>query len=52
MIALGGALGAIARYQLAAMVQNRIPVGFPWGTFVVNISGCLVMGVVIPTGAS
>lgn len=45
MIALGGALGAIARYQLAAMIQNRIPVGFPWGTFVVNISGCLVMGV-------
>ncbi len=45
MIALGGAMGAIARYQLAAMIQNRIPVGFPWGTFVVNISGCLVMGV-------
>jgi CrcB protein len=46
MIALGGALGAIARYQLASMVQARIPAGFPWGTFVVNISGCLVMGVV------
>ncbi len=45
MIAVGGALGAIARYQLAAMIQNRIPVGFPWGTFIVNISGCLVMGV-------
>ncbi|HWF83218.1 MAG TPA: fluoride efflux transporter CrcB [Vicinamibacterales bacterium] len=45
MIALGGALGAIARYELATMIQNRIPVGFPWGTFVVNISGCLVMGV-------
>ena len=46
MIALGGALGAIARYQVAAMIQARIPAGFPWGTFVVNISGCLVMGVV------
>jgi CrcB protein len=45
MIALGGALGAIARYQLASMIQARIPAGFPWGTFVVNISGCLVMGV-------
>src|SRR5438034_1302820 len=31
MIALGGALGAIARYQLAAMIQARVPVGFPWG---------------------
>jgi CrcB protein len=46
MIALGGAMGAIARYQLAAMIQARVPVGFPWGTFIVNITGCLVMGVV------
>jgi CrcB protein len=45
MIALGGALGALARYQFAAMIQARVPVGFPWGTFVVNISGCLVMGI-------
>jgi fluoride exporter len=45
MIALGGAAGALARYQIAAMVQARIPAGFPWGTFIVNITGCLVMGV-------
>ena len=45
MIAIGGAIGAIARYQLAAMIQARIPAGFPWGTFIVNITGCLVMGV-------
>lgn len=45
MIALGGALGAVARYQVAAMIQTRIPAGFPWGTFIVNVSGCLVMGV-------
>jgi CrcB protein len=46
MIALGGALGAIARYQLAAVIQDRVPVGFPYGTFVVNVTGCFVMGVV------
>jgi fluoride exporter len=46
MIGIGGALGAIARYQLAAMIQSRIPAGFPWGTFVVNVSGCFAMGVV------
>jgi CrcB protein len=45
MIALGGAIGAIARYQFAAAVQARIPMGFPLGTFVVNVTGCLVMGV-------
>jgi CrcB protein len=48
MIALGGALGALARYQVAALIQSRMPVFmfFPWGTFVVNISGCFVMGIV------
>jgi CrcB protein len=45
IIALGGALGALARYQVAAMIQARVPAGFPWGTFVVNITGCLVMGI-------
>ena len=44
MIALGGALGALARYQLAAVIQARVPAGFPWGTFAVNITGCFVMG--------
>jgi CrcB protein len=46
MIALGGAIGALARYQFAAMIQARIPAGFPWGTFVVNVTGCLLMGIV------
>src|SRR5947207_946495 len=45
MIALGGAIGAIARYQVAAAIQARIPAGFPWGTFVVNMTGCFMMGV-------
>ena len=46
MIGIGGFLGAIARYQVATMVQARVPAGFPWGTFIVNVSGCLVMGIV------
>ena len=45
MIAIGGAAGAIARYQVAAMIQARLPLGFPWGTFIVNVTGCFVMGV-------
>ncbi len=47
MIALGGALGAVARYQVAAVVQGRAGAGFPWGTFVVNVSGSLVLGFVM-----
>src|ERR1043165_9662651 len=46
MIGLGGFAGAIARYQVAAWIQGRVPAGFPWGTFVVNVSGCLIMGIV------
>jgi CrcB protein len=44
MITIGGALGAVARYQVAAAVQSRLVSAFPWGTFVVNVSGCFVMG--------
>lgn len=47
LIALGGAAGAIARYQVAALIQARIPAGLFWGTFVVNISGCVIMGAVM-----
>ena len=47
MIALGGALGAIVRYQVTAIVQARMPAAFPWGTFVVNVTGCLAMGMVM-----
>ncbi len=48
MLAIGDALGAIARHQVAALVQARVQVGFPYGTFVVNVTGCLVMGFVTP----
>lgn len=47
MIAAGGALGAMARYALGGLVQEWAGARFPYGTFVVNISGCLVMGVVM-----
>ena len=46
MIAIGGALGALARYGVSTAIQDRLPAGFPWGTFIVNLTGCFVMGVV------
>jgi CrcB protein len=43
LIALGGALGSLARYGLGGLVQgNRL--NFPAGTLAVNLLGCLVMG--------
>jgi fluoride exporter len=44
MIALGGALGALARYWVGAFVGSRMGTRFPWGTFVINISACLIIG--------
>ncbi len=43
-IAVAGALGALPRYGLEGLVSRRAPSVFPWGTFVVNISGALVVG--------
>jgi fluoride exporter len=47
MIAAGGALGAMARYALGGLVQQWAGPRLPYGTFVINISGCLAMGVVM-----
>jgi CrcB protein len=46
-VAVGGAIGAVARYLLGGAVHRLVPGFFPFGTFVVNILGCLVFGVII-----
>ena len=47
LIALGGALGALARYFVGLWVQARLPHStFPWGTFVINATGSLILGFV------
>jgi CrcB protein len=44
LIALGGSLGAVARYGASFWVQERVTSVFPYGTFIVNLTGCLLMG--------
>ncbi|HVP31015.1 MAG TPA: fluoride efflux transporter CrcB [Myxococcota bacterium] len=44
LLFLGGGLGTLARFVLATVVQVRADSDFPFGTLVVNLSGCLVMG--------
>ncbi|MFF2958410.1 fluoride efflux transporter CrcB [Streptomyces sp. NPDC057963] len=44
VIALGGVLGACARYG-AALIWPTSLLGFPWTTLIVNVVGCAVIGV-------
>ncbi|TWT22386.1 fluoride efflux transporter CrcB [Luteimonas marina] len=45
LVGLGGAFGSIARYLLATWTMQAVaPQKFPLGTFVVNLAGCLVAG--------
>ena len=44
MVALGGALGCVSRLWLSAWIQSLWPSHFPWGIFVANMLGCLLIG--------
>ena len=46
-VALGGALGALARYTIGAWIFSRMGTRFPYGTFVINLTGCFVIGLVL-----
>ena len=41
---VGGVAGTLARYVLAGFVYEVMGTGFPYGTLVVNLSGCLIIG--------
>lgn len=43
-IALGGAAGSVLRYLAGGTVQRMGGLGFPVGTLVVNVTGCLLIG--------
>ncbi|MDQ7040319.1 MAG: fluoride efflux transporter CrcB [Rhodothermus sp.] len=44
LIALGGALGALSRYALSGLIYAWLGPTFPWGTLVVNLTGCYGLG--------
>ena len=43
-IAVGGSLGAIARFWVGSAVASRLGTKFPYGTFVINITACVIIG--------
>lgn len=44
LIALFGAIGTLARYGLQGLVQTRMGTTFPYGTLLINLTGCLLLG--------
>ncbi|MFF5008773.1 fluoride efflux transporter CrcB [Streptomyces phaeochromogenes] len=50
LVIVGGMVGAPLRYLTDRVVQSRHDTVFPWGTFTVNVVGCLILGTL--TGAA
>ncbi|HEY9456872.1 MAG TPA: CrcB family protein, partial [Gaiella sp.] len=46
-VAVGGAFGAISRYGLDRVIEERTESSFPWSAFVINVSGRLLVGFLI-----
>jgi CrcB protein len=44
LIAVGGSLGSIARYWVGSTIASRLGTKFPYGTFVINVSACIIIG--------
>ena len=44
LIAAGGALGSLARYWVGSAIGSRMGSRFPYGTFVINLTACIIIG--------
>ena len=46
-VAIGAAVGGLARYYLSTAVQHRMGSDFPWGTLLINITGSILLGFIM-----
>lgn len=46
LIAIFGTLGTLTRYSLQGLVQIRMASAFPYGTLLINLSGCFLLGLI------
>jgi len=46
IVGLGGFIGTVARFLIARYFQVNIASVFPWSTFIINIVGCLLIGLI------
>jgi fluoride exporter len=51
-VALGGALGSVARYAVSLGAARWLGAGFPWGTLLVNVAGSFAIGLLAALATS
>jgi CrcB protein len=51
LVGVGGFLGAISRYLLGSVIAERWGSGWPYGTFVINITGCFAIALFLTLAA-
>jgi CrcB protein len=44
LVGVGSAIGGVSRFWASGVIANRFGQSFPWGTLVVNVSGCFIIG--------
>jgi len=47
LVGLGGAAGSSLRYIVSGLIQSQTTSGFPFGTLLVNVVGCFIIGLLI-----
>lgn len=50
LVMLGGSVGALSRYAVSLLAVKMFGVKFPWGTLIVNLSGCFLIGLAFAWG--
>ena len=50
LVMLGGSVGALSRYAVSLLAAKMFGVKFPWGTLIVNLSGCFLIGLAFAWG--
>jgi fluoride exporter len=50
LVMLGGSIGALSRYAVSLLAVKLFGVKFPWGTLIVNLSGCFLIGLAFAWG--
>ena len=47
LVALGGALGSVARFWVGSAIGGRMGTRFPYGTLVINVTACVIIGFIL-----